>query len=62
MSKNEYKLDPQNITNKSEQTSAISLFSYEIENANLNNLNKDRIMKQVKILKSQKNSLLILNI
>ncbi|HCU8862045.1 hypothetical protein I6E02_11610 [Staphylococcus aureus] len=54
MSKNEYKLDPQNITNKSEQTSAISLFSYEIENANLNNLNKDRIMKQVKILKSQK--------
>lgn len=34
MSENEYKITSSNIKGKTEETSAISLMSYEIENAN----------------------------
>ncbi|HHV8920291.1 TPA: hypothetical protein ACURE6_000597 [Staphylococcus aureus] len=52
MSQTEYQLKPGNITSNSEETSAISKISYEIENANNNGLKYDKVKRQVNDLKS----------
>ena len=51
MSSTEYKIKSKSMTNYSEETSSISNISYEIENANNNDLLKNRIMTQVEKLK-----------
>lgn len=43
MAKNEYEIQHGNITSHSEETSAISKISYEIENANNNGLSKKKL-------------------
>ncbi len=57
MNKTKYQINSDNIKSNSEETSAISSISYEIENANNNDLNNASIQTQIEILKSQ-NSLL----
>ncbi|HHW6582796.1 TPA: hypothetical protein ACU2SU_002296 [Staphylococcus aureus] len=54
MSKQEYEIKPKNITKDSEETSTISLISYEIENANNNKLTKNKIDFQIKELQRRK--------
>lgn len=51
MAKAEYEIDPGKITSNSEETSAISNISYEIENANDNNLDNEKIRGQITKLK-----------
>ncbi|HHD0803747.1 TPA: hypothetical protein ACN103_001879 [Staphylococcus aureus] len=48
MNQRDYKISSQNIQAHSEETSSISVISYEIENANDNNLNRDAIREQIK--------------
>lgn len=48
MNQKNYKISSQNIQAHSEETSSISVISYEIENANDNNLNRDAIREQIK--------------
>lgn len=54
MNKTKYQINSDNIKSNSEETSAISSISYEIENANNNDLNNASIQTQIEILKSQK--------
>ncbi|HDY9592073.1 TPA: hypothetical protein RRN28_000798 [Staphylococcus argenteus] len=54
MSKQEYEIKSKNITKDSEETSTISLISYEIENANNNKLTKNKIDFQIKELQRKK--------
>lgn len=53
MSSTEYKIKTENITSNSEETSTVSKVSYEIENANDNNLEDDKIRGQLEKLKSK---------
>lgn len=48
MSLPEYKIKSDNIKGNSEETSAVSKISYEIENANNNGLNDESIKRQIK--------------
>lgn len=59
--KNKYKIDPGIIKNNTEETTAISKISYEVENANLYGADSEDITRQIEYLKAKKNSLLILN-
>ncbi len=52
MSQIEYQINSSNIKGTSEETSAISKISYEIENANNNGLKYDKVKRQVNDLKS----------
>ncbi|MCE5154284.1 hypothetical protein KJB58_07370 [Staphylococcus hyicus] len=54
MSEYEYKITSSNIKGKTEETSAISLISYEIENANYNKLNTNKIKNQINKIKDSK--------
>ncbi|MCQ9301002.1 hypothetical protein NQ043_07540 [Staphylococcus hyicus] len=54
MSEKEYKITSDNIKGYSEETSAISLISYEIENANYNKLNTNKIKNQINKIKDSK--------
>ncbi|MCG1981390.1 hypothetical protein K4U80_08995 [Staphylococcus epidermidis] len=51
MSSTEYKIKTENITSNSEETSTVSKVSYEIENANNNDLLRNRIIDQTEKLK-----------
>ena len=51
MVKQDYKINTEVISKNSEETSAISQISYEIENANNNRLNRNRIDDQINDLK-----------
>lgn len=51
MSKHEYKIQHHNINSYTDETSSVSLISYEIENANYNGINKDDIYNQLEKLK-----------
>lgn len=51
MSKQEYILEADDIRNNTELTSAVSLISYEIENANYNKLNTNKIKNQINKIK-----------
>lgn len=51
MAQSEYEIDPGKITSNTEETSAIANISYEIENANDNNLKYDKIKDQIYKLK-----------
>lgn len=62
MNKTKYQINSDNIKSNSEETSAISSISYEIENANNNDLNNASIQTQIEILKSQIVSLKIFHI
>lgn len=53
MSKPEYQLNPGKINANTEETSAISYFSYQIENANISGLDKVKIYQQIDILKDR---------
>ena len=59
--KDKYKIDPGIIKNNTEETTAISKISYEVENANLYGADSEYITRQIEYLKAKKNSLLILN-
>ncbi len=59
--KDKYKIKTGNINVVTEETTAVSKISYELENAHLHNLDNDSIGRQIKGLKSDVNSLLILN-
>lgn len=59
--KDKYKIDPGIIKNNTEETTAISKISYEVENANLYGADSEDITRQIEDLKAKKNSLLILN-
>lgn len=59
--KDKYKIDPGIIKNNTEETTAISKISYEVENANLYGADSEDITRQIEYLKVKKNSLLILN-
>lgn len=59
--KDKYKIDPGIIKNNTEETTAISKISYEVENANLYGADSEDITRQIEYLKTKKNSLLILN-
>lgn len=59
--KDKYKIDPGIIKNNTEETTAISKISYEVENANLYGADSEDITRQIEYLKAKKNSLLILN-
>ena len=48
---NNYQMDSNNMTNETESTTAISMMSYDIENANDNDLSKSDINDQLKNLK-----------
>ena len=61
MSKPEYQLNPGKINANTEETSAISYFSYQIENANISGLDKVKMYQQIDILKDRYKFLLILN-
>ncbi|MFV8748542.1 hypothetical protein ACNNMT_10900 [Staphylococcus epidermidis] len=61
MNQKNYKISSQNIQAHSEETSSISAISYEIENANDNNLNRDAIREQIKDYKIKGESILTLN-
>ena len=45
MNQKNYKISSQNIQTHSEETSSISVISYDIENVNDNNLNRDAVSK-----------------
>ncbi|EJD99224.1 hypothetical protein ACP2YJ_04355 [Staphylococcus epidermidis] len=45
MNQKNYKISSQNIQAHSEETSSISVISYDIENVNDNNLNRDAVSK-----------------
>lgn len=60
--KDKYKIDPGIIKNNTEETTAISKISYEVENANLYGADSEDITRQIEYLKAKKNSLLILNV
>lgn len=62
MNKTKYQINSDNIKSNSEETSAISSISYEIENANNNDLNNASIQTQIEILKSQNSFLKIFHI
>ncbi|MDP4448634.1 hypothetical protein [Staphylococcus hyicus] len=51
MLKEEYRIKSNNIKSVTEETSAISLMSYEIENANYHGLNKEKINYQIERIK-----------
>ncbi|PTH59906.1 hypothetical protein BU599_07755 [Staphylococcus arlettae] len=51
MNQKEYQIKADDLSNSTEETSAVSSISYQIENANLNSLNINRIKKQVNQLK-----------
>ena len=51
MTKKEYEINPGKIKSNTEETSAIANISYEIENANDNNLETTKINGQIKDLK-----------
>ncbi|PTI04590.1 hypothetical protein BU096_11450 [Staphylococcus xylosus] len=51
MSEKEYKIKTENLTNHSEETSAISAVSYEVENANSSGLKLNKIKGQINKLK-----------
>ncbi|GJF50322.1 lipase family protein [Staphylococcus argenteus] len=53
MSKPEYQLYPGKINANTEETSAISYFSYQIENANISGLEKVKIYQQIDMLKDR---------
>ncbi|HDD0138883.1 TPA: hypothetical protein O9T40_002979, partial [Staphylococcus aureus] len=53
MSKPEYQLNPGKINANTEETSAISYFSYQIENANISGLDKVKMYQQIDILKDR---------
>ena len=59
--KDKYKIDPGPIKYNTEETTAISKISYEIENAKLYGIKSKTIGRQIDRLKEAKNSLLILN-
>ena len=59
--KDKYKIDPGIIKNNTEETTAISKISYEVENANLYGADSEDITRQIEYLKAKKYSLLILN-
>lgn len=59
--KDKYKIDPGIIKNNTEETTAISKISYEVENANLYGADSEDITRQIEYLKAKKKSLLILN-
>lgn len=59
--KDKYKIDPGIIKNNTEETTAISKISYEVENANLYGADSEDITRQIEYLKAKKNSFLILN-
>lgn len=59
--KDKYKIDPGIIKNNTEETTAISKISYEVENANLYGADSEDITRQIEYLKAKKNPLLILN-
>ena len=46
-----YQMDSNNMTNETESTTAISMMSYDIENANDNDLSKSDINDQLENLK-----------
>lgn len=48
MTKKEYEINPGKIKSNTEETSAIANISYEIENANDNNLETTKINGQIK--------------
>ena len=50
MSQTEYQIDPGNISSNSEETSAVSKISYEIENANNSGLKKEKFNDQIEKL------------
>ncbi|NJH83424.1 hypothetical protein [Staphylococcus agnetis] len=52
MSINEYKIKSMNLNSYNEETSAVSLISYEIENANYNNLKDEKIKTQMDELRN----------
>ncbi|UXU57328.1 hypothetical protein MUA95_00450 [Staphylococcus agnetis] len=54
MSERKYEIEADEIKNHTEETSAISLISYEIENANYHNLTKDDISTKITDLKKAK--------
>lgn len=47
MSKPEYQLNPGKINANTEETSAISYFSYQIENANISGLDKVKCISKL---------------
>ena len=51
MMKTDYQIKSGNITSNSEETSAISKISYEIENANDNGLKRQKVKQQIDKLK-----------
>lgn len=53
MSKPEYQLNPGKINANTEETSAISYFIYQIENANISGLDKVKIYQQIDMLKDR---------
>lgn len=53
MSSKEYQIKTGDITSNSEETSTVSKVSYEIENANDNNLGTDKIRNQLEKLKTK---------
>ena len=50
MSQTEYQINPGNIASNSEETSAVSKISYEIENANNSGLKKEKFNDQIEKL------------
>lgn len=50
--KDKYKIKTGNINVVTEETTAVSKISYELENAHLHNLDNDSIGRQIKGLKS----------
>ncbi|EVV74840.1 hypothetical protein U198_01403 [Staphylococcus aureus H69239] len=52
--KDKYKIDPGIIKNNTEETTAISKISYEVENANLYGADSEDITRQIEYLKAKK--------
>lgn len=52
MAQKDYQIKAKSLTNNSEETSTISSISYEIENANTNGLDKNKIEMQIQKLKN----------
>ncbi len=52
--KDKYKIDPGIIKNNTEETTAISKISYEVENANLYGADSEDITRQIEYLKTKK--------
>lgn len=55
MSQTDYQIKQKNIKNNTEETSAVSMISYEIENANDNGLDNSKIKSQIDELRSKNN-------